>query len=514
MISEPADLDARGVLSAVEELVLEQRQREVDELRLALQWAALHADDPRVPGVPVVPGDDHLLRIGGQGTPTVRELCWAELAIARRAGMVATGRLGADALDLAYRLPLLWEAVQDLTLPVWVARKVASMSRQLTAAQAGLVDAAVAAAVDESPARILAIAEAKVIEADLDAHAARVAADAARVGVRLSTPKPGDTVDPVDGEPGTRRLTLKLPAGTAVDLDATITEIADALFDQTITATGDCTLTRGQLQTQAVELLTNPHAAAAFLDELQNPSPTDPDDPQDAPAAAKKPKKRPATIYLHLTDTVLTGQHPGVARVEGLGPMLLDQLAELLQHRDITLQPVIDLNTGHSVNGYEHPTLVKHRNLLRMLGDVFPHSTNTGYRHLDHDHATPYVRGGPPGQTGDHNDAPLTRRHHRAKTHAGYQLRQLGLGTYRWITPHGLGRLVTPTGTRRFDPSTHATAPASASSTTPTAPDAASLPARAHASDGVHESPTDVRSVGAVDVRRHEREVLLPVEQW
>jgi hypothetical protein len=57
----------------------------------------------------------------------------------------------------------------------------------------------------------------------------------------------------------------------------------------------------------------------------------------------------------------------------------------------------------------------------------------------------------PPGQTGDHNDAPLTRFHHRAKTHDGYQVAQLALGAYRWVTPHGLGRIVTPRGTRKVD---------------------------------------------------------------
>ena len=123
-------------------------------------------------------------------------------------------------------------------------------------------------------------------------------------------------------------------------------------------------------------------------------------------------------------------------------------------HREITVLPVIDLNQVHAVNGYEHPTLVKHRTLLRTLGDVFPHSTNTGCRRLDHDHPTPYLppdRGGPPGQTGDLNDGPLTRTHHRVKTHAGYHVRQLGLGAYRWITPHGLARIVTPTGTRNIE---------------------------------------------------------------
>src|SRR3546814_20265734 len=64
----------------------------------------------------------------------------------------------------------------------------------------------------------------------------------------------------------------------------------------------------------------------------------------------------------------------------------------LLPYTTLFRSPVIDLNTVHAVNGYEHPTAVKQRTLLRMLGDVFPHSANLGYRRLDHDHATPYVR--------------------------------------------------------------------------------------------------------------------------
>ena len=457
MTSGPGPLDATTVLAAAEAGVDAVRREDVADLRRMLEWADLHSEDPRIPGVPLLPGDDHLITLGGEGTPQVQELCWAELAIARRCGVVSTRNSAADALDLAYRLPLLWEATQDLRLPAWVARRVASMSRKLTKEQAGLVDAAVAAAVDQAPNRILTIAEAKVIEADLEGHRARLAEEAAKVGVRLSQPRPGDSVDDLDGEPGTRRVTLKLPAGTALDFDATVEEIADALLDQITAETGDCIHTRGELQAKAVELLTNPHAAAAFLDAVDDPPPASPDpDSDDHPTTLPPPKKkRPATIYLHLTDTVLTGAVPGVVRVEGMGPMLLEQLQELLKNRDITLQPVLDLDDGHSVNGYEHPTLVKHRALLRMLGDVFPHSTNQAYRRLDHDHPTPYLppaSGGPPRQTGDHNDAPLTRHHHRVKTHTGYELRQLGIGTYRWLTPHGLGRLVTLTGTRRFEP--------------------------------------------------------------
>lgn len=443
MISDVLDLDAAAVLSASEELTREQRERDVDLLRLVLQWADLHGDDP---GEGRVLGSDQLIDYGGEGTPLVRELCWAELAIARQTSLVSTRHLAADALDLRHRLPLVWAAVQDLRLPVWVARKVAAMSRSLSKDAVGLVDIAVATAADQSPGRILAIAEAKVIEADPDAHRARLAEDAAKVGVSMSRPRPGDAVNTLDGEPATGRLTLKLPRGTMLGFDATVDEVADAIQDQ-LPETERDRITRGELEVKAIELLSNPHAAAAFLDSINDPT------PGDEPTTLPKPKRRPATLYVFLSDLVLGGRIDGVARVEGIGPVLLEQVAELLEHREVTVQPVIDLNQTHAVNGYEHPTAVKHRTLLRMLGDVFPHSANLGYRRLDHDHPTAYVspdQGGPPRQTGDHSDAPLTRSHHRVKTHVpGFRVDQLALGAYRWITPHGLGRLVTRRGTAK-----------------------------------------------------------------
>ncbi|MFC5727799.1 MULTISPECIES: hypothetical protein [Nocardioides] len=148
----------------------------------------------------------------------------------------------------------------------------------------------------------------------------------------------------------------------------------------------------------------------------------------------------------------LAGHAEGVVRVEDLGPLLLGQLAELLGRSDIALAPVIDLRQLASVNAYEHPAAMKTRTELRTVGDVFPHSTHLpGATLVDHDHPVPYEPGGPPGQTGDLNDAPLTRRHHRAKTHHGYTLRQTGPGSYEWTTPHGIRRTVDHTGTHLPD---------------------------------------------------------------
>lgn len=54
--------------------------------------------------------------------------------------------------------------------------------------------------------------------------------------------------------------------------------------------------------------------------------------------------------------------------------MLLRQVADLLRHRDVEILPVLDLREFRAVNGYEHPTDVRARTLIRTGGDVFPHS--------------------------------------------------------------------------------------------------------------------------------------------
>lgn len=437
-------LDASAVLALAEAEVRARRQAGLGRLQLLLAWGDLHSEHPQaVPGAaPISRGGDRLIALGGDGTPPVQELCWAELAIALEVGAHALRNQAGQALDLRHRLPLLWQAVTALRVEPWVAQKVATMTRQLTRKQVALVDAAVAEALQESPGRILAIAEAKTIEADLEGHRARLAEDDKRTGVWLSRPRPGDLTDPEAGEPATRRVSAKLSAADAIDGNAMVDDVADALARHGDHDPDDPP-TRDQFRAQAFALLlTSPDAAAALLRE------EDPDESEEGrPSPARK--RRAATIFVHLTDAVLTGMAAGLARVEGLGPVLLEQLCELLRRRDVTLQPVIDLNAGHSVNAYEHPTTVKRRAELRSVYDVFPHSTSRATSRLDHDHATPYDPNGPPGQTGDHNDAPLTRSHHRAKTHCGYEVRQLDLSTYRWLTPHGIVRVVTPRGTQR-----------------------------------------------------------------
>lgn len=451
-LADPTDLDAAATLAAVEERVRARRTGELHDMLLVLHWCDLHSTDPRA--VPARPGGDRLVRIGGDGTPQVFELCFAELGVAREAGMVATQNEAAALLDLRHRMPLLWQAVTDLRIDGWVAKKIARDARRLSKEQVRIVDAAVVAAVEESPERLFAISEAKIIEADPEAHRARLEEDARKTGVWLSKVRPGDAIDELSGEPATRRISAKLPSGSALRCAENVDDLAEAIYDHTPPDAEGSRPTLVECRLAAFEMLTtDPHRAAAFLDELDG-GPTDGPTTDPAPAPTRGRSRRPATITVHLTDrslcTHVTGDG-GVARVEGMGPILLDQLAALVEGRELVVQPVIDLGTIRSVNGYEHPTAMKRRTVLRTLGDVFPHSTSRGTARLDHDHTRPYDPAGPPGQTSDLNDGPLTRRHHRAKTHLGYQVHQLGLGAYRWITPHGLARLVTPRGTRRME---------------------------------------------------------------
>ncbi len=86
---------------------------------------------------------------------------------------------------------------------------------------------------------------------------------------------------------------------------------------------------------------------------------------------------------------------------------------------------------------------------LRNPACVSPWASNLS-RRKDNDHPVPYLppaRGGPPGQTGMHNLARLTRFPHRVKTHGRWRLRQTGPGVYEWTSPHGYKYRVDADGT-------------------------------------------------------------------
>ena len=452
------ELDPTETLLRAASVLRRRRAVEVEDLLVVAHWADLHAADPRTsPEARRAwpPGGDRLVRVGGEGTPLVQELSLPELAIARQVHPLSARAALADVVDLRHRLPATWSRVAALEAEVWVARKVAAMTRDLSVAGAALVDAAVADAITgQAPSRVLELAAAKVIEADRAAHQARLEAERRRKFVALSR----------TDQHGLRHLIARVEAGDAAWLDAMVDRVAEILLARPeLRPTTPAEIGKDEARALGLGWLARPAELLALLLEHAE---ADESESAGEPSRALAPTERSlallrstdlarlrprATLYVHLHQAALAGECVGVARVEGIGPVASAQVRDLLGGAEVVVRPVIDLNAGASTSAYEHPEAVKERSHLRMAGEVFPHAARTS-RSVDLDHPVPYDPLGPPGQTGDHNVAPLSRTSHRAKTHLGYRVRQTALEEYAWATPHGQHRIVDPAGTHLLDP--------------------------------------------------------------
>ena len=416
MLHSLGDLDPSGTLAALEAVLRRRRQAEVDDLELVLHWCRMHSSEPYVD----VPGGERLDGLGGDGTPAVKELALVELAVARGVHTLAARAVVADGLDLSYRLPLVWSRVRELQAEVWLARKIATLTRKLSYEQVAIVDHAMAEAIcGQAPSRVITLCEAKIIDADQAAHAARIEQELKRRYVGLSR---------IDSE-GLRHVIARVTAGDAADVDAFLDRVADALasrpeYEGT---------SRDERRAEAFGWLARPEDLLALL------------------AGESEPRRfrHRAVIYVHLHEAAIDAG-AGLARVEGLSPHTLDQLRRLVGHRHIAVRPVIDLAERVSVNAYEFPEWIKERIHLLNPADAFPHASRVS-RNVDIDHPVPYDADGAPDQTNSHDGQPLSRTAHRAKTHLGYRCTRLPTGETLWRTPHGRHRIVDHLGTRVID---------------------------------------------------------------
>jgi hypothetical protein len=112
-------LDGAGTLAAAEANETTLITAEVRRLQIAAHWADLH------PGEAVVesrlPGTEHPVRLGGDGTPTVGGFAAAELGCVLRMSDGAAARMIGDALDLRHRLSLVWAAARTGQVPAYQA---------------------------------------------------------------------------------------------------------------------------------------------------------------------------------------------------------------------------------------------------------------------------------------------------------------------------------------------------------------------------------------------------------
>src|SRR3954452_18325877 len=128
------DASPAVLLAAAGDAVRARRLAEVADLEGVAQWAAVHGADP-LEGLDSREREHArrigkvLRQVGGEGTPGVQDFCLGEIAIARGTHVLSTRSAMADVLDLIHRLPATWAVCRTGAAEVWVARKVASLSR-------------------------------------------------------------------------------------------------------------------------------------------------------------------------------------------------------------------------------------------------------------------------------------------------------------------------------------------------------------------------------------------------
>ncbi len=462
-------LDADATLRHVASMQALRQRAEVAVLEDAAHWADLHgvvgSDGSRA-----LPGAERLVRFGGDGTPATCEFCPAELGAEMGMSPEAAAMLIGDALDLRHRLPILWERIRAGEVKPWIGRRVAVETRDLSVVAAAAVDHRVANyAHSLTWGRLSKVVQAAIVDSDPEFAQERADSRCRDHGVWLH---PADEAGNIYGA-------FAAAGPDAIRFDAGLDRAADALG-----LLGD-TESKQVRRARALGILGNPQqtfdlfaaaaaaARSAGCGDVTSDGRTDvPDghpaadpgaDPDRQAAASVRgetirvdPRPR-AVLYVHMTrDALDRGDGTGVARIEGIGPVTIDQAKEWLGDCAVTVTPVIDLAGIAPVDAYEIPDRIREAVHILAPADTFPYATNTG-RRMDNDHTIAYVHpdtGGPPGQrpgqTRIGNLGPMTRPHHRIKTHSRWQVKQPYPGIYLWRSPHGRHYLVDHTGTHRL----------------------------------------------------------------
>lgn len=134
------ELTEADLLDHADEVSRQQRECEVQVLRIAVQVAILNNPQRLDHEISRLPGRERSRRFGGIGTPEVTEFAAATLGARLGISTGSAHSLMADALDLMIRLPQLWRRVEVLEVKASDARFVARRTRDLSLDQASYVD--------------------------------------------------------------------------------------------------------------------------------------------------------------------------------------------------------------------------------------------------------------------------------------------------------------------------------------------------------------------------------------
>ena len=130
----PAEL-----LRAVRDQKRAADRADVEMMRLAVHWADLHLADPEFAEACFTSPKT----FAGEGSPSIDEFCVPEFATMLGRTNDSAGRFLTDCVELAYRLPQLWAAVQQGLVAGWRARLIAESTLALSLDAAAYVDAQV-----------------------------------------------------------------------------------------------------------------------------------------------------------------------------------------------------------------------------------------------------------------------------------------------------------------------------------------------------------------------------------
>jgi hypothetical protein len=466
---EVDDLTAGDLLALARDRKTTEERAAADLLDIAARWADLHPPESIHDAAAfTVPGSEHEEPIAGEGAPLVAEFCVAELGTTLGITTTAAKKLIGHALELRHRLPRLWAQVHAGQVPAWRARAVADTtihtSPALTREAAGFVDSHVAAVAG------------RIGSAQLD----RLVAETIR-RYDLATADPAS--DPEDGwqhvDPrhvtvdtddvhyaGTLRIEAEVDIADALDLDRAIAHKAEEqkalgsllpLDARRAKALGDIARTQTALELafqdgSGVE-------AGGFEARSARTSTTDGDADADEPHL---PAARQVVIHAHF-DASFSGDAtvfgPTGRMENGQRLVLLEQIQSWCAdtRTEVTIKPVIDLNTRLTAQAYKVPADIREQVQLRDRTCVFPGCARPA-RRCDVDHIIAYdhdadAEGRPqPGPTTTSNLACLCRFHHRLKTHSAWRYRMVESGIFEWTSPHGHRYRRDHTGTTHLEP--------------------------------------------------------------
>src|SRR3954453_4567590 len=283
------DHDGEQTLDAVESIYLERQIADAEVFVLAAHFADLHDPATASETGHVLPGAERSVRLGGPGTPLVREFAAVEFGARMRLGKDAARHLIADALDVRHRLPRLWSRVLAGEVKVAWARLAANKSHHLSFDAAAVVDARVSEPADGRVpmARFETILAAAVVKADPETAARREADAALRQFARASR----------SHADGMRGFHVRASIAAIARIDSTVDYLARALA-----ALGD-TDDEDERRVKATVIMANPQHSVELLaafaarrgthaDRHDEPPDDDPPDDEE-PVDEQPPKERP-----------------------------------------------------------------------------------------------------------------------------------------------------------------------------------------------------------------------------